>query len=323
MRLKDCSFRLVIGGLLLATTLTGCHRGQETTEPLKIAYLPITHALPLFASAELPDSVRLNKDVELVKFGAWTELAEALNTGRIDGAIILSEMAVKAQELGVPIKTVALGHHDGNVAVVDPDIETGADLKGKTVAIPHRLSSHNILLNLILERSGLKPSDVNVTELPPPEMPAALSEGRIAGYIVAEPFGAKGVESGAGKVLYESADLWPHSVCCSLVLRSDAIKKRPEQVEKFLADYHYGADSLGANPAWAMQVARKYLKADSTVIARSLGWISFDNLQPVRKDYEVLSGYMKQYGLSKDVPTFDVFADTTIYQTSYDKFRKK
>ena len=320
MKKKDCLLKVLSIIMLASAVLTGCKGKQAEEQPLRIAYLPITHALPLFAAAELPDSIRNNKDVELVKFGAWTELSEALNTGKVDGAIILAEMAVKAQELGVPIKTVAPGHHDGNVAVVAPDVNSPADLKGKTVAIPHRLSSHNILLNILLQRAGLTIDDIKITELPPPEMPAALAEGRIAGYIVAEPFGAKGVESGAGKVLFESSELWPHSVCCTLVLRDDAVNNKSEGVAKFLADYHVGADSLDANPAWAMQVARQYLKADSAVIARSLGWISFDNLQPVRQDYETLSNYITQYNLLKEVPAFSQFADTTIYQTAYNKF---
>ena len=106
---------------------------------------------------------------------------------------------------------------------------TTADLKGKTYAIPHKFSSHNILLNEMLKKNGMSYEDVNVVEMAPAEMPAALSENRIAGYVVAEPFGAIAVAMDKGKVHDHSDEIWPNSYCCIIVLRhrvySTIIKK--------------------------------------------------------------------------------------------------
>jgi len=76
----------------------------------------------------------------------------------------------------------------------------------------------------MLKDAGMSFSDLKVIELPPPEMPAALAEGRISGYLVAEPFGAKSVANGTGKVLFHSHDIWEDSVCCVLVLRNEFIR---------------------------------------------------------------------------------------------------
>lgn len=40
---------------------------------------------------------------------------DALNSGRIDGASTLIELAMKSKQKGSNIKAVALGHHEGNV----------------------------------------------------------------------------------------------------------------------------------------------------------------------------------------------------------------
>ena len=109
----------------------------------------------------------------------------------MDGASVLIELAIKAKEQGIDLKAAALGHRDGNVVVVSQDINETRDLKGKIFAIPHRLSTHNILLYQMLKDAGLSLSDLEIVELPPPEMPAALAEGRISGYLVAEPFEQK------------------------------------------------------------------------------------------------------------------------------------
>jgi len=159
---------------------------------------------------------------------------DALNSGKVDGASMLIELAMKAKEQGIDLKAVALGHRDGNVVVVSKDINKVEDLKGKSFAIPSKLSTHNILLHIMLKNHGLAYNDVNVVELPPPEMAAALAEGRISGYCVAEPFGAKSVAVDKGKTLFESQDLWEGSVCCGLVLRNDFIKNNEAIAEEFI-----------------------------------------------------------------------------------------
>ena len=68
---------------------------QEEIKTVKIAYLPITHAVPLYIENELSNGKFRHFSLELVKFGSWTELAEALNAGKVDGALMLIELAVK------------------------------------------------------------------------------------------------------------------------------------------------------------------------------------------------------------------------------------
>lgn len=207
-------FALILALLML--NLAGCKSTYETntqaeTKTIKIAYIPITHAVPLYIQNELLKQNPQDIKLELVKFSSWPEVIEALNAGKVDGASILIQLAMKAREQGIDLKAVALGHRDGNVVVTSKDISSVAQLKGKTFAIPHRLSTHNILLYIMLKNNGLSYNDINVIELSPPEMPAALSEGRISGYSVAEPFGAVSVANGKGKVLFDSQNLWGNS----------------------------------------------------------------------------------------------------------------
>lgn len=290
--------------------LSACSRPND--EGLKIAYLPTTHSLPLLAVNELQHDGADGANVQLLKFGSWNELSDAFNTRSVDGAVVLAEIALKMRENGVPLKAVALGHHDGNVVVAANDIDSVADLRGRTVAIPHRLSSHNIILQMILRRAGVDPSEVEVTELPPPEMPAALSEGRISAYIVAEPFGAKGVVSGVGKVLFTSPEVWEHSVCCTLVLRQEAIDDRRAEVEHFVDEYKRAADSLSVSQTFAKQVAKKHLKVGDEVIDKSLEWIDFADLAIRSAQYDTLSRWMQDLNMLRRNVAFADFADTIL-----------
>jgi NitT/TauT family transport system substrate-binding protein len=300
---------VILGVMVCAVSLPSFSSDKKE---IKIAYLPLTHSLPLMVENETFKRRFEKYSLTLVRFGSWPEVLDALNSGRVDGASILIELALKAKEQGIDLKAVALGHRDGNVIVVSNAINSAADLRGKTIAIPHRLSSHNILLNLLLAKANLKRTDITVLEIAPPEMPAALAEGRIAGYIVAEPFGAKSIALGKGKVLFESRDLWKDSVCCSLVLRNDFIKSNRDAAREFVKYYLAAAEKSHTRDAEVKKIAETYLKSDTKVLDLSLKWISYNDLVIKKKDYDVLVKYLSSQGLIAQPPSYEDFVDTSL-----------
>jgi len=293
-------------------------KGETATSrpTVKIAYLPITHALPLYITQELNHEKFSSFNLELIRFGSWPELLDALNAGRVDGASVLIELAIKAKEKGIDIRAVALGHRDGNVVVVANDIKSPADLKGKTLAIPHRMSSHNILLHLLLTKAKLNAKDITVLELPPPEMPAALAGGRIAGYIVAEPFGAKSVAAGKGKLLFESAELWPNAICCGLVLRNEFIRDHRPVAKELVAGYVKSGQYIDSHGEKVHDISRKYMKVDPKVLSLSLKWITYRDLKITEADYRDLIRYMTGLNLTKKAPAYSEFVDNTLFDAT-------
>ena len=281
---------------------------------VKIAYLPLTHAVPLFVEHEDPvisKDILKDVNVELIKYGSWPELMDALNTGKVDGASVLIELAMKAKEQGIDLKTVALGHRDGNNVTVAKDINSAVDLKGKTVAVPQRFSTQNILLYQMLQNAGLNYSDVKVVELAPAEMPAALSEGRISGYIVAEPFGSQSVINGKGKTLLQSQDIWKDSICCGLVLRSDFINNNKDTTQELVNGYAKAGKEAEAKDENIQKFASKYMSVDKNVLDLSLKATTYTNLKINEKDYEQLTKYLTTMELSKNPPKYSDFVDNS------------
>ena len=295
----------IVTAAVIALSATACGKSETKDEKVvRIAYLPITHSLAVLEEADELEAKEGIK-VELVKYGSWNELTDALNSNRVDGASVLMELAMKSKQEGIGIKAVALGHHDGNVIVVKNDIESAEDLKGKNIAIPHRQSSHNILINDALAKAGLTVEDVNITELAPTEMPSALASGQIDAYCVAEPFGAMGVSIGAGKVLYRSDELWEDSICCGLVLTDKFINDRPEDAKNFVDSYKAAGAELTKEKA--KETAKKYLSQSDEVLDMSLEWISYDDLDITEEAYDALVEKVKSYGLSEEPPAYSDF----------------
>lgn len=301
--------------LLFVLVLAACGSDEATTTDtkgdkptIKIGYLPITHAVPLYMQNN--DQYE-DYNLELVKFGSWPELMDALNTGAIDGASVLIQLAMNAKEKGIDLKAVALGHRDGNVLVGGKDVETVEDLVGKSFAIPSRFSTHNILLYEMLQKHGIAYDEVDVIELAPAEMPAALAEGRIAGYVVAEPFGAISVALENGKVLYQSEDIWQDSIDCGLVLRGGFIDKNKELVQSFVDDYVAGGELAQQKDAHTHEVVNEYLTVEENVLDLSLEWISYDNLSIEEDSYAILRDALLEMKLSENPPTYEEFVDTS------------
>ncbi|RSD25896.1 ABC transporter substrate-binding protein [Mesobacillus subterraneus] len=311
------SFILQILVMMITLSLVACGSGTSNQtsgdgekRTVKIGYLPITHAVPLYIEREMEEYENFN--LELVKFGSWPELMDALNTGRIDGASVLVTLAMKAKEQGIDLSAVALGHRDGNVFVTNNDVNSVADLKGKSFAIPHKFSTHNILLYQMLKQNGLKYEDVNVIELPPAEMPAALSEGRIAGYVVAEPFGAISVAIEKGKVLYQDQEIWEDSIDCTLVLRNDFIKNESEIAQEFVNHYVKAGEMAELKDEHTHEMSSKYMKVEKNVLDLSFQWISYDDLKIKEEEFEELRESLKEMGLMENPPSFSEFVDHSL-----------
>ena len=306
--------------LLTLFTAAGC--GQSPSAPraekdgvktIRIAYLPITHALPLFAAKELQTADGPIK-IELIKYGSWPELMDALNTGKVDGASVLAELAVKAKEQGIDVKAAALGHRDGNAIIVGNDIEKPTDLKGKVFAIPHKQSSHKLLLDQLLAQNGLSENDLTVVEMSPPEMPAALATKQIAGYCVAEPFGAKSVALKNGHELIPAQELWPDSICCLLVFNGEFLAANRDLTRAFVQQYKQAGIYLTEHPEAQKTIALKYLKAKDKVLDLSLQWISYDNLSIPQASYDELITRMQTSHLLTKAPSYEEFVDSSLYE---------
>ena len=319
-------FKRLLAFALAATlsfsALTGCGTtnpdstsAADTTKTdssktnITLGYLPITHALAVFETKELLDK-KSDSDIEvtLQKFSSWTDLMDALNSGKIDGASVLVELAMGAVSNGIDLKAAALGHTDGIIDFVSADISNKHDLKGKTFAIPSNQSSHNILLNDMLALGDLSIDDINVVQLAPSEMPSSLASGSIDGYCVAEPFGAQAVVQGYGHVLYDSTDLWQDSICCALVFNGGFLDKNKETADEFLSTYKEAGSLL--DEGIAKEVAEKYLGQDEKTLDVSLEWIHYDDLDISLDDYEQLSEKVKEYGINDNPPSYNDF----IYQ---------
>lgn len=305
--------RLTAAIPLLSALLIPVSAACAAPPSFKIGYLPLTHSLAVVVADKLNTGKYKNLKPELVKFSSWPELLDAYNSGKIQAASELLVLALAGAERGVPESVVALSHRHGDILTVAKDINSVRDLKGKRVAIPHRMSVHNILLAQALKKEKLTLKDVEWIEMPPPDMPAALARGDIKGFIVAEPFGTKAIQAGFGKKLLNAKDIWPDYICCGLVINPAFKKQNPAAVKEYVDSFTAAGRFIDSNRREAIKIARQYMNIDEKVFEESLRIdVSYNDLRLKRGEMEQLQKYALELSLLKKPVNLNSLLDLTL-----------
>jgi NitT/TauT family transport system substrate-binding protein len=231
----------VVGLALLwlgAISLLHGHLNFEKTSErvtLRMGYMPVVTnlAAPLLDHASKQSDLRF----EAIKFPSFAEMAEAFRAGHIDVAFIIAPLAVAMHKQGIPLKVVYIGNRHESTLVVrnDGPIQKLDDLLGRTLAVPIRFSGRFLAIKRYFRENGYGDTAVNLVEIPPPGMPAALSAGSIDGYFVGEPFAAKSIHNGVARRLLDVESIWPRFICNLMVVRDELVRSHPDRVRRLVS----------------------------------------------------------------------------------------
>jgi NitT/TauT family transport system substrate-binding protein len=258
---------------------------------------------------------------EPLRFSGWPELKEAFLAGHTPATFLLAPLAIALREQGVPVKIVYLGHRDGTALVVhrEDKIFRIEDLRGKRVAIPNRFSNQHLLLFRALKQRGMSARDVEIVEMPPPDMPAALYARAVDAITSGEPFMGQAELDGYGRVLYLIKDVWPGFISCVLVVHEDAIRSQREIVQTLVNGIAKSGVWLDRDMDHRMQaanfVASGYYNQDPRLLAFVLSKppdrVRYSNLRLVRKDFEEIEALGREAGNLAGTSHFDDYADSS------------
>lgn len=141
---------------------------------------------------------------------SWTEFTagpvqlEALNVGSIDFGDVGEAPPIFAQAAGAPLVYVGASAPRPSLEAIvvpkDSPIRTVADLKGKKIAY-NKGSNVQYLLAKLLEKHGLKYTDVQSVFLPPADARAAFERGAVDAWAIWDPFLAAAEKTLGARVL--------------------------------------------------------------------------------------------------------------------------
>jgi NitT/TauT family transport system substrate-binding protein len=228
------------GAAALPLSIWGCSGGKaDGKESLVVGGLPVTCNLTLPVACVGKDSAieagLASNDFrfEYSKYSGWPEIKESLMAGRIQAGYMLAPLVMDLADRKIPVKIVSLGHRSGAVIMVrtDSPYQNFSALRGKRIAVPSRFAVDFLFLRKMLARENMTPDDIEIMEMAPPDMPAALYANAVDAYCTGEPFGAAAESAGYARVLRMTRDEWRNYICCCLTVRQELIDSNPEMVQ--------------------------------------------------------------------------------------------
>lgn len=293
---------------------------EEADQALKLAYLPIADhlVLPLtyLRQLEEPDGLPLNP----MQCTAWPQLLNLLENDQADGALILAPLAIKAHLDELPVKTIMAVHRNGSGLILHKDLEGMDDLPGRVIAVPHRYSTHNVLLYKALQQQDIPYGAVEVKWSPPSLMPYFLQRGTLDGFVSAEPFPEVALDIGAGKMAFYSKDIMPNHMCCVLLMREETLDRSPEKVTRLIKSFIEINKQITENPAKAAQDVSPFFGVAPAIMERVLTFppdrITYDDLRLNKEEFVDFGDAMMDMGLIDEHPDVDALVDTSYYEAA-------
>jgi NitT/TauT family transport system substrate-binding protein len=325
--------RRILQGLLAAALPLGASScGKSSSEfakgePLVVGGLPVTCNLTLpvacVSKARSNSSLAAGQarfEYKYSKYSGWPEVKESLMAGRIQAAYMLAPLVMDLADKKVPVKIVSLGHRSGAVIMVrsDSPYQTFRQLAGKQIAIPSRFAVDFLFLRKMLARENMTPSDIQIVEMAPPDMPAALYANAVDAYCTGEPFGAAAQQAGYARPLRMTRDEWRNYICCVLTVREELIAQNPAMVQDLVnqvlgAGVWLDQQQENRNKAVAIAAGRDYFNQDPKIIQfvmeNPVDRVTYGDLRMIRAEFEDLMQLSIAAGTIKHPIAYETYVD--------------
>src|SRR5712675_2210722 len=321
--------RRLLQGMVAASlpvSLLSC-AAKEEHKALIVAGLPVTCNLTLpvacvarAAKNRAGPGVAPQFAYEYSKYSGWPEIKESLMAGRIQAAYMLAPLVMDLADRRIPVKIVSLGHRSGAVIMVrtDSSYERFRQLAGKRIAIPSRFAVDFLFLRKMLARENMTPDDIQIVEMPPPDMPAALYANAVDAYCTGEPFGAAAQSAGYARPLRMTRDEWPKYICCVLTVRGELITENPQMVQDLVnqvlgAGVWLDQQQENRNKAVAIAASREFFNQDPKIIQfvmeNPVDRVTYGDLRMIRAEFEDLMQLSMAAGTIKHPIAYEKYVD--------------
>jgi sulfonate transport system substrate-binding protein len=146
----------------------------------------------------------MHVEVQWTEFPAGPQLLEGLNVGSIDFGTVGEAPPIFAQAAGADL--VYVGNEppaSAGEAIVVPKnspIKSLGELKGKKIALNKGSNVHYLLVKL-LEKAGVKYSEIDPIYLTPADARAAFERGSVDAWVIWEPFFAAAQKQTGARIL--------------------------------------------------------------------------------------------------------------------------
>ncbi|HEX2215688.1 MAG TPA: ABC transporter substrate-binding protein [Xanthobacteraceae bacterium] len=249
LRFLTAAVAFVIGTAVAGTASAQAPEKKEIT--LAVGGKGLLYYLPLTLAERLGHFKEQGLEVTVNDFAGGAKSLQALVGGSVDSVAGAYEHTMRMQAKGQDIKAVIeLGRFPGMVLAVkkahEGKVKTFGDLKGMKVGVTAPGSSTNFLLNALIGKDGLKPTDVSVIGVGGgPGAVAAMKRGDIDALVNLDPVISKLEQDGDIFILADTRTeegnmklFGGNNPAAVIYLKTDFIEKNPATVQRLVNAFY-------------------------------------------------------------------------------------
>src|SRR5215210_3376141 len=312
--------RLTAALAMLATTVlvaTGCGDDSdsggggtpEKPEKVKIGLIPIADVAPVFVGIKQGFFKQQGIELQPQFAAGGAAITPAVLSGDFDIGFSNTVSLLIASSKGLPVQIISQGVLGGPdlskpwADVLIPkgsDIKDPKDLEGKTIAANTLNNICEVTINATLEEKGVDVSKLKYTEIPFPEMVAALEKGRVDAACVVEPFVTQGKGAGMRGIDPFYAGTAPDLTVATYFASREYIEKNPEIVDRFVTAMEKSLQYASEHPDEVRDVLTEYTE----IPPEAAKAINLPSWKPELTEDTIqrLSELSQKYGLIEEQP---------------------
>ncbi|MFI7579345.1 ABC transporter substrate-binding protein [Kocuria kalidii] len=289
-------------GLTACGEGTGASAEEEGFTAVRIGYFPLVHTATAVHAEQAGLFEAEDLDPELVPTSGGAAAIPALVSGDFDITYTNYTSALLAAEKGLPLQLVAgndVGATDHGVFVAaDSELRAPADLAGKTVAVNNLQNIGTVAFYEHLGAAGLDPRDVDLVEMPYPDMSAALERGEVDAVWQVEPFQAMAEQAGHRKIFDLFSGPVEEMPVAGWVTTQEFAEQNPETVAAFARAITASGEELQDDQEQLVELVPTYTQV-SAELAQDVEMPVFQGGLDLEK-LQRTADLMQQHGITGD-----------------------
>jgi NitT/TauT family transport system substrate-binding protein len=305
---------LVAVACLLAAASCGDDGGgggddSSGTQTLKVGVIPIADVAPLYVGIDKGffKEEQLKIEPQLAEGGAAITPAVVSGDFQIGFSNTISLLIAASKDL--PVEIISQGVLGGKseeeawadlLVLKDGPIQDGKDLEGKTIAVNTLENICEVTIKASLEKDGVDVDKLKFTEVPFPDMNAALEQKRVDGACVVEPFVSQGTAGKAKGIDPFYVRTAPDLTVATYFTSKQYAEENADTVDRFVRAINKSLEYAQAHPDEVRQTLLDYTEIPPEAVeAIKLPIWRTDLNEPT---IEKLSELSKKYGLIEEEP---------------------
>jgi sulfonate transport system substrate-binding protein len=300
------TMKKVLPFLFLAFFLFGCSSTKDKNEKKIVRLATFFNAVdyaPYIVAKEkgwFKDALKgKGAEIEFSSFQSLPALNEALTTNNIDIVFEAEPPAIigKAAGINLKIRDISCTLTQEIVVHNDNTIKSVKELKNKKIAVLAGTSSHYGVYE-ILKKSGLKPEEVEILDMMPPDAKIAFEKNEIDAWAVWPPFVEQEELSGKG-FSFSGDEVFVNSV---MVVNESFATNNPELLVEIQKVFAKAKQWVNDNPEEAIKIVAKDLGVDEKVVKKAFpkhNWLAKID-EKIIADIQAKADFLKTLGKIKN-----------------------